>query len=119
MPRVIRGSLLCSGQVIGRVSVRAPKTPHRALALFPTHERKHERNRCDYKFLANTLTSDINTARETDRRGASRVPMTVTPLLDGSVTVQRVTRITAIERERRCREAKTYALSAVAFQRQI
>jgi len=56
---------------------------------------RRKRNRCDYKFLRNTLTSDINTAREADRRSASRAPMTVIPLQNCSVAVQQVARIAA------------------------
>jgi hypothetical protein len=68
--------------------------PQRALCTRVASTRR-KRNRCDYKFLRNTLTSDINTAREADRRSASRAPMTVIPLQNCSVTVQQVARIAA------------------------
>lgn len=53
------------------------------------------RNRCDYKFLRNTPTSDINTARRALRRSASRALAAVIPVQNCSVNVQRIARIAA------------------------
>ena len=109
IPTLRSHAALCSGQVIGHVSARAEvaltarppsqAAPLRARSLSaPLHtsaSTRRKRNRCDYKFLRNTLTSDINTAREADRRTASRAPMTVIPLQNCSVAVQQVARIAA------------------------
>ena len=101
----------CSGQVIGHVNDsyrrdarRAPSSSNRSLrearssSAHPTHERgaRATRNQCDYKFLRNTLTSDINITRSVLRRSASRAQIAVIPLQNRSVTVQRVARIVAM-----------------------